>query len=115
MASMSLTAFAQKQYSSVSIVSVSLKYASEKAYCTAKIVGIAETKSFTDCTLILTDSAGNIVESWAIDYQSGSSLSISKISNTVKQGKTYTLTFTATVHSGNSSEIVTESTTKKYE
>jgi len=111
---LTVSAFAQMDYSDTNQITFSLSFYSDSASCSVEIKGATGTTSITDCTVTLTDSSGNEVKSWGVLSATGSKLTVSKTASEVEQGKTYTLSVTATVHRNGESETVSDSFTRTY-
>lgn len=111
---LTVSAFAQMDYTDTYKVKFSLSFYSSNANCLVEIKGATGTTSITDCTVTLTDSSGNEVKSWRGLSATGSKLIVSKTASGVEQGKTYTLSVTATVHRNGESETVSDSFTRTY-
>lgn len=111
---LTVSAFAQMDYSDTNQITFSLSFYSNSASCFVEIKGATGTTSISDCTVTLTDSNGNEVKSWGGLSVTGSKLTVSKTASGVEYGKTYTLNVTATVHRNGESEIVSDSFTRTY-
>ena len=111
---LTVSAFAQMDYSDVHKINFRLSFNSNSASCYVEIKGATGTTSISDCIVTLTDSSGNEVKSWGGLSGTGSKLIVSKTASGVEQGKTYTLSVTATVHRNGESETVSDSFTRTY-
>lgn len=107
-------AFAQMNYTDTHKITFSLSFYSGNANCSVEIKGATGTTSISHCTVTLKDSSGNVVKSWPGLSATGSKIIVIKTASGVEQGKTYTLSVTATVHRNGESETVSDSYTRTY-
>lgn len=93
---------------------ITLTFSGNTAYCTVNIYGANGTTSIDNCTVSLKESGGSFSKDWTNQSAVGNALYFSKTASSVSQGKTYTLSFTATVHCNGTAENISGSITKKY-
>jgi len=91
-----------------------LTFSGNTAYCTVNIYGANGTTSIDNCTVTLKESGGSFSNSWKNQSATGAELYFNKSVSPVSQGKTYTLSFSATIHCNGTAENISGSITKTY-
>jgi hypothetical protein len=91
-----------------------LTFSGNSAICNVTIYGATGTTQISNCTVTLKESNGTLVKEWTNQSATGDVLNFSKIATSVSSGKTYVLSFSATVHRNGTTENISGSITKKY-
>jgi len=98
----------QPRYKYTNSMSIRLNFLGTTGYCSVKIYGSELVTSIDNVSITLTDSNGNSKGSWSNLSCTGDYFTFDDIATNLKHGEEYTLTVdSATVHSGDKSEIIT--------
>ena len=92
----------------------SLYFSGSTASCNLTIYGATGTTQISNCTITLKESNGTLIKEWTNQSVVGNELYFSKTATTVSSGKTYILSFSATVYRNGTTENISGSITKKY-
>jgi len=90
-----------------------LTFSGNTAYCDLTITGATGTTHINNCTITLKESNGTPVSQWTNLSASGTKLTASRTAS-VSTGKTYVLSFSATVHRNGVAEPISGSITRTY-
>jgi len=93
---------------------LALTFSGNTANCTVTINGATGTTRIDNCTITLRESNGTLVAEWENLSATGGTLRFSRTASPVIRGKTYTLSFTATVHRNGVAENVSGAITRTY-
>jgi len=93
---------------------ITLTFSGDTAYCSVNIYGATGTTSIDNCTVTLKENGGSFTKNWTNLSAAGNSLYFSNSASPVSKGKTYTLSFSATVHCNGKSENIGGMITKTY-
>jgi hypothetical protein len=77
---------------------LNLSFSGNTANCTVEISGASGTTRIDNVNITLRDNLGNTVAQWTNQSTNGTRLIFSRTASPVVAGRTYTLSFTGTVH-----------------
>lgn len=103
----------QPYWSETNSYDLTLLFSGSSAICGLSVYGTQGTTKITNCNMYLKDSSGTTVKSWTGNSATGDTLDFEKTATGITSGKSYTLSFSATVHRNGKTESVSGSITKK--
>jgi hypothetical protein len=113
--SLSTAAFVPIQPLTAATATMALAFSGNNANCDITITGASGTTRIDNVTVILRDdTAGREVARWSNLSANGTTFRFSRIANPVTQGRTYTLSFTATVHRNGVATPIGGDITRRY-
>lgn len=93
---------------------VNLTFSGNTATCVVTINGASGTTRIDNVTITLRESDGTLVAQWSNLSAVGPVFTFSRNASPVTRGKTYTLSFTATIHRNGAAQPIGGSITRTY-
>jgi hypothetical protein len=93
---------------------LNLTFSANTANCHLTITGASGTTRIDNVTITLTESNGTLVNQWTNLSASGAIFTFNRSASPVTQGRTYTLSFSATIHRNGVAEPISGSITRTY-
>lgn len=110
----SASAFVVIEPFSINTHSLTLTFSGNSANCDVTISGASGTTRIDNVTITLTESNGTQINQWSNLSATGSRFTFNRSTTTVVQGRTYTLSFSATIHRNGVATPISGSITRTY-
>lgn len=93
---------------------LSLAFSGNSAICDLTIIGASGTTRIDNVNITLQENNGTIVAEWKNLSASGTRFIFSRTATTVVRGRTYTLSFSGTIHRNGGTTPISGSITRTY-
>jgi hypothetical protein len=112
--SLSASALATIEPFSINTHFLTLDFSGNSATCSVTITGASGTTRIDNVTITLRESNGTLINEWTNLSATGARFTFNRSTTTVVRGRTYTLSFSATIHRNGVATPISGSITRTY-